>query len=185
MEWEKETIVEIYRTTIDYLLLPETSVKPCESKFKSIEITKLVETAGTIAQDQPLPILVHLSSENSNETKIIWSSEGDGKREYHIWPAKFNVPKNKAWKITFALPYDPRMDGQNNIYVLDSMGNELAQSFYYSGDERTTTLTIKPDLDYIPGESYTLYIKNILGGNGEVLGRFTKMDFTVKLGTKS
>ncbi|BAK17765.1 predicted RNA-binding protein homologous to eukaryotic snRNP [Solibacillus silvestris StLB046] len=179
MEWKNGSTKKIYRTTIDYHLYSENPVKPGES-VESTVIIRLSKTTGTIALDHSLPLLAYLSPADSKETKIIWSSEGDDRQEYKAWPTQLNVEKNKTWKITFALPYYSGMGGHHAIYVLDRTGNEITQSFYYSGDERTTTLTIKPNKNYIPGESYTLFIKNILGRNGEVLEQSVKVDFTIK-----
>lgn len=101
--------------------------------------------------------------------------------EYKIWTPQVNVDKNKSWKITFALPFDPETILSDNIYIEDSKGNIVAQSFIYSGSETESTLQIKPTASYTPGETYTLVIKNVLGKNGEVLKQFAKMNFTIKL----
>lgn len=186
----------LYSSTVDYLFASMATSNYKTASSLSAQKIELSNMTGTTAQDHSLPLCAYMFTTNPTGENIIWSSEGDEnkiaaqtksgpkrvgteEKEYEIWPARFNVEKNKAWKITFNQPFSSQLDVSDNIFVIDRHGNSIGQTFIFSTEGNTTTLSIKPNTDYTPGDTYTLYIKNIVGENGQVLQQFTKMDFTI------
>ena len=107
---------------------------------------------------------------------------------FKIWEAKYNVEKNKKWTIKFALPFDPTtIYDEDNIYVVSNDGTMMSTSFIIDNTSATGTALdasavtiLAPRGGYTAGETYTLYIRNVKGKNGELLNQFVKMDFTIK-----
>lgn len=190
----------LYSSTVDYLFASMATSNYKTASSLSAQKIELSNMTGTTAQDLSLPLCAYMFTTNPTGENIIWSSEGDEnkiaaqtksgpkrvgteEKEYEIWPAKSNVEKNKTWEITCTIPADSRLHIQDQIYIEDRHGETIGQTFIVSGEGNRTMLSIKPNTDYTPGETYTLYIKSIGGENGEVLQQFVKMDFTIGQGS--
>lgn len=188
---------QVHRSTVDYHFPRAANSNRNPTTILSAKEMELVNILGTTAKKHELPLFAYMSGANLPGEKIIWSVEGEENKitaqtksgvqrvdmeltKYQTWPPKFNVEKNKIWKTIFNIPASSRLHLLDKIYVTDSHGNTVGQTFIVNGEGNRTTLSIKPNTDYIPGETYTLYIQSIEGENGEILQQSVKMDFTIE-----
>lgn len=99
--------------------------------------------------------------------------------EYKVLETKYDEPVDKTFEVTFNTKMDISTIKEQNIYVTDSQGN-IVPMFYYCNQGFENKISIIPVKNYVSGQTYTLWIKNIKSTDGRVLKQNTKMSFTIK-----
>lgn len=82
----------------------------------------------------------------------------------------------KEWEITFSSAVDESTVNMENVYVKDSTGEKVSTDYRVEGDK----VFIKPVSNYIPGQTYTLFIgPGIKSGKGQDLKSDVRFSFSV------
>ena len=95
------------------------------------------------------------------------------------WDAAFDEPVNKSWDVEFSLPIDISTIIEKNIYVTNHKNEIVPVLYAIDRTKESSKVTVFPAKDYNPGETYTLWIKNIKSEKGEVQKEFVKKEFTI------
>ena len=120
---------------------------------------------------------------NGLEVKIkilVKSNIPDPSNEFVEWESKENVEIDKSWDVKFNVPVDTKTINQKNIYVTDENGKILPLLYIIDRSRDSTTITLTPVENYKNGNTYTLWIKDVLSEDGKVLKQNTKMKFIIK-----
>ncbi|MFM9533630.1 MULTISPECIES: Ig-like domain-containing protein [Lysinibacillus] len=99
------------------------------------------------------------------------------------WETQQNVELNKEFTISFNSNIDISTILEKNIYIKDdARGENIPLMFIIdrSSDMQTSKVTIAPVGSYRSGSSYTLYIKDIISKDGQILNENVKMQFITK-----
>jgi|GEM_PF-5259196 len=91
------------------------------------------------------------------------------------WPAKTNVPLNKVWTITFNQAVDRGAISDLSVYIMN-VDKYISTKLAVSTDRKTVTVDAEPD--YLPGQTYTLFIHKYITSNGKQLGDTSQLTFT-------
>lgn len=97
-------------------------------------------------------------------------------QDYKEIPIKLNQPVDKIWDVTFSATVYGDSTLPNNIYITDAANNSVPTLLVVSGD----VVQIIPTVNYTPGESYTVWVKDVKSSTGKTINQYTKMDFTIK-----
>ena len=103
----------------------------------------------------------------------------EDRKKYRAWETEKNVAKNKAWTVSFDLDLDLSTVREKNIFVSHSSGGLHPVLYVVDRDKGTSSVQLVPARDYRPGETYTLWIKDVKAKNGKTLSQWTLMDFTI------
>lgn len=99
--------------------------------------------------------------------------------EVIIYPAKFNVPTNKTWTITFNAELDLSITPENYILITDSQKKAVINKVAFGSDCKSIIIN-PPQGGYTPGEEYSLTIaKGFLSKTGKLMKRSYRMQFSV------
>lgn len=91
-----------------------------------------------------------------------------------------NVDKNKFWTIQFDGAVNPQSISTDHIYILNSKGEKLTSIEFSLKDENN--LLIKNKKSFNPGETYFLYVKNMMESVfGEPLRESVSIKFTIRM----
>lgn len=83
---------------------------------------------------------------------------------------------DKELNVKFSENLDPKTVTEDNVYVLDSLGNKMDTTILWSGK----SIRVKTKNGYIPGETYTFYItKNVRYQSGSPIQTSRKYEFTI------
>lgn len=88
------------------------------------------------------------------------------------------VAKDKMWTITLNKNVSVDTVREKNVYIEDSKGN-IVPMLYYVEQSNLKQIKLIPVKDYISGETYTLWIKDLQSTVGQTV-KYTKKTFTVK-----
>lgn len=109
----------------------------------------------------------------------VYAEQVTEQSKWKNWESKEDVPINKSWTVYFNQSLDSDSINLNNVYIVDSNNNRVDISFTLSNEGKELIIGAPPT-NYIPLESYTLYItENILSKNQKALKAPIKMEFTV------
>lgn len=97
---------------------------------------------------------------------------------YKTFDAKYDILQDKIWTIRLNDNVDPSTINNKNIKVLDGTNSEASISVSYNDAEKS--ITVKPNTNYVPSKTYTLYISNLMSKAGSNLKNPVKMSFTIK-----
>ncbi|ABI67514.1 S8 family serine peptidase [Syntrophomonas wolfei] len=100
-------------------------------------------------------------------------------REFITWKSREDVASNRCWHIRFSLPVNISSINLKTIYITDRQGNLLPVQYLISPEQDASVVTIAPVSNYTPGERFTLWIKNVVAGDGRILQHGIKMDFVI------
>lgn len=97
----------------------------------------------------------------------------------HIWDSQTITETEKQWRIVFNKAYDEETVNSNTVYIKDKDENNFPVKYEFFSQ---TELKVIPEQGqaYTPGETYTLWIKDLKSENGTSLQRNVKMDFTIE-----
>lgn len=141
-------------------------------------------------------ILKALDAFTSQEIKDVYQSgydkglaQGLGSQEasapedrslYKTWPSVDQVPIDKVWMLTVHLDLDLDSIREKNLFITDASG--VIHPIFYLVDQDVSGSQVRllPARDYRPGETYTLWIKDIKANNGKSLSQWTLMDFSIQ-----
>ncbi|KGP89864.1 hypothetical protein N780_09435 [Pontibacillus chungwhensis BH030062] len=101
-------------------------------------------------------------------------------REYKQWETKTNVGIEKEWNVEFNVPMDVETIIEKNVYIVNEDNKIVPMLYIIDRKDNATKLTISPVNEYKRGQKYTLWMKDIKGTNGVVLGENVKMDFVIE-----
>ena len=90
-----------------------------------------------------------------------------------------DVPAFKIWNVKFSNQLDIQTV-KENIIVVDSGGIEVPVRTRILNDQTEPVIQIIPVDNYIPGKSYTIWVKDIQSLSGKSLKHYTKMNFKIK-----
>jgi urease gamma subunit len=93
-----------------------------------------------------------------------------------------SVNKDKQIEIAFNDVLKESTLTNNNVYVLDSKGNKVEVTVKYDAENKK--LIVTPVKDYIVGEKYTLYIKDIVSADDKKLQEAVKYSFEIETGSQ-
>ncbi|KOF56883.1 hypothetical protein AGR56_09645 [Clostridium sp. DMHC 10] len=99
--------------------------------------------------------------------------------DYKVLDTKYDQPVDKVLDVNFSTKIDISTVKEKNIYVTDSQNNILPM-FYYCNQGSENRISIIPVKDYVSGQAYTLWIKDIKSADGKTLSQNVKMNFTIK-----
>lgn len=99
--------------------------------------------------------------------------------DYQVLPKQTNVPADKTWEVTFSIPVGIQTVKEKNIFVTDEAGN-VVPLLYYVENGKGSKVDLIPVKDYVSGDNYTLWVKEVKSENGQSLKQYTKMDFQIK-----
>ena len=91
--------------------------------------------------------------------------------------AKTQVSLDKSWDISFNLPINMNTINEENIYIVDKNNNIFPTTVLETEDD--SMIKLIPLKEYTPGETYTIWIKDVKSRDDRVLKQRTKMDFTI------
>lgn len=95
------------------------------------------------------------------------------------WETHENVAPTRPWSIRFSSLVESSSINQNTIFITDQQGNQLPIKYSIEHEQNADIVCIKPEQDYNFGEHYTLWIRNVVSGDGRTLKNGVKMDFTI------
>ncbi|QSS99797.1 Ig-like domain-containing protein [Pontibacillus sp. ALD_SL1] len=101
-------------------------------------------------------------------------------REYKEWGKKTDVDVDKDWNVEFNVPMDIETIIEKNVYIVNEDNKIVPMLYIIDRKDNATKLTISPVNEYKRGQKYTLWMKDIKGTNGIVLGENVKMDFVIE-----
>ena len=99
----------------------------------------------------------------------------DKEPNWHIWEHQTIRDTSKAWTVKFSQPLKEETVKCESVYITCEDGNSIPVSYEYSEIE----LKVIPEQDYTPGETYTLWIKDLKSQEGTPLNENIKMQFTL------
>jgi hypothetical protein len=99
-------------------------------------------------------------------------------QDFKELPPKANVAAGKVWNVKFNGPID--IQTAENIIVMDSNGVVIPVRYHYVNNKSESVIQVIPRKEYIPGKSYTIWVKDVQSLSGKSLKQYTKMDFTIK-----
>lgn len=91
------------------------------------------------------------------------------------WPARTDVPLDKCWTITFNKPVDKTSISDLSVYVMSS--DKCVNTILKLSDDRKT-VTVSPFPNYLPNQTYTLFIHKYITSSGKQLGDTSQLIFT-------
>ena len=96
-----------------------------------------------------------------------------------VFPAQYNVAKDKVWTITFNREIDPSDSLEDYIQVSDSHDNLIGVTSAFASDGMSITVT-PPVGGYVPNQTYVLNIyKGLKYKTGELISQSAKMEFSI------
>lgn len=95
---------------------------------------------------------------------------------YYEFEKELDVAVDKKWNITFSAPVDIDTAVEENIYITDANGKIVPVHYIMAQED---IVRVNPREDYTPGQSYTLWVKDVKSTTGKTIKQYTKMDFTV------
>ncbi|QSS99796.1 hypothetical protein IMZ31_17300 [Pontibacillus sp. ALD_SL1] len=101
-------------------------------------------------------------------------------REYKQWETKTDVDVVKDWNVEFNVPMDIDTIIEKNVYIVNEDNKIVPMLYIIDRKDNATKLTVSPVNEYKRGQKYTLWMKDIKGTNGVVLGENVKMDFLIE-----
>jgi len=99
-------------------------------------------------------------------------------QDYKVLPKKDNIAANKKWEVKFNAPVNISTAGADNIYVTDSNGAKVPVRNNSMNNNKTIQLI--PLQNYVPGQTYTVWAKDVQSLSGKTIKQNTMMDFTIK-----
>jgi len=91
---------------------------------------------------------------------------------------KDNVTVDKTWDIEMNTEIDPASVNERNVYMVRQDGVGIRADVSVSEDKHH--IIVEPQNDYMPGEIYTLHIKDIMSKQGLKMESTTAMKFEVQ-----
>ncbi len=116
---------------------------------------------------------------DADKTAAVYFTQAGDPIEWNPWTPQFNVPKNKTWTIEFNKTLDISTIQERNIYVTDKFGQLISMFYYQRYQDIDRKIYVMPVRDYTPGETYTLWTKDLNAKDGTVLSKNVKMEFTI------
>ena len=137
------------------------------------------ETLGMIASNGS-GFLIGMSPYYNNRLFRSTSSGGSNAPSGDWKNGFINEPINKSWTIHFNQEIDHSTVSRSTVYVATKNGSKLEQTFSYSADGKSFTLT--PQNDYSSGGEYYLHVTTgVKSSSGsKALSRSVAMRFTVR-----
>ena len=108
------------------------------------------------------------------------ASSAEDRSLYKAWPSVDHVPLDKVWTLTVHLDLDLDSIREKNLFITDSSGVIHPISYLVDQEVGSSQVRLLPARDYRPGETYTLWIKDIKADNGKSLSQWTLMDFSIQ-----
>lgn len=108
------------------------------------------------------------------------STQIEDRSKYSVLESKKNVSINKDWKVEFNLDLDVNTIIERNVFITDTDGNIHPALYLVDRDEGLSIIRLIPSREYIRGETYTLWIKDIKSKSGSNLAKWVLMDFTIE-----
>ncbi|KGX90297.1 Ig-like domain-containing protein [Pontibacillus marinus] len=92
--------------------------------------------------------------------------------------SKNDVAIDKTWNIKMNTQIDPASVNERNVYMVreDGVGIRADVSVTDDGNH----ILVEPQYDYMPGQKYTLHIKDIISDQGKKMNTTTAMNFVVE-----
>ena len=131
---------------------------------------------------------LNISVENEGmKTSEKWTDDLTTTINNEIEPEKWekrepalDVAPDKTWTVEFNQPLDMETIRQQNIFVTDRNGNIIPMFYFQKEQNVDMDIHIMPVTDYLPGEEYTLWIRDIKSKNGQVLEKHVKQPFVIQ-----
>ena len=98
---------------------------------------------------------------------------------FKVLNKQLNVPLDKVWNVKFNMNVDKNTINDNNIYITDESGKLIPIS-YHSEKGQETKIKLIPTNNYISGNNYTIWIKELQSETGVKLKQYTKMEFQIR-----
>ncbi|SOB90955.1 fibronectin type 3 domain-containing protein [Ureibacillus xyleni] len=94
---------------------------------------------------------------------------------------KYQVPRNKEWRINFSREVDATSVHTQNVYVTSESGSRVNVLVKVDPNNSKTVLVHPPSNGYEYGKSYTLYVQNIKEKEtSKLIKENVKMKFTIE-----
>lgn len=91
---------------------------------------------------------------------------------------KHNVAIDKTWRIEMNTTIDPSSVNPRNVYLVRKDGMGVRSDVSVSDDGQH--IVVEPHNDYMPGQTYTLHVKDIMSEQGLKMETQTVMNFDVE-----
>ncbi|KGP73318.1 M14 family zinc carboxypeptidase [Pontibacillus yanchengensis] len=101
--------------------------------------------------------------------KLVHFTEKDSKKD---------VTQDKTWNITLNTEIDESSVSKENIYVMNEDG-EIVTNPQMDVDDKRILIT-SPKANYQSGETYTLYVKDLVSTKGKKMEKPVEMTFTIQ-----
>ncbi len=98
--------------------------------------------------------------------------------EIHWEESKNNVAIDKTWEIKMSTQMDPASVHERNIYMVREDGVGIRSDVSLTEDGKH--ILVKPQYDYMPGQKYTLHIKDLMSDQGKKMNTTTAINFVVE-----
>ncbi|OCS91114.1 Ig-like domain-containing protein [Caryophanon latum] len=100
-------------------------------------------------------------------------------RNYVEQPKETDIAPDKVWTVTFNTNVNVQTIKQQTMYVTNAKG-EIVPMLYYVAQTNSKSVQLMPVTPYTPGETYTLWVKDVKSSSNVALEQFTKKQFTIK-----
>lgn len=97
--------------------------------------------------------------------------------DWYPWPSQETDDTYKSWKIKFNKTINEATINSNTVYITDEAFNRIPIRHEINGTE--LDVIPGPGVEYTPGETYTLWIKDLQAKDGSLLNKNVKMEFTI------
>lgn len=177
------TLLEGSSETLIATVLPEESTNKKVTWTSSNPSVATVDETGLVTALAEGEVLITVTTDDGGyisscivtvETNINWE----------IWAPQYNIEPDKTWTIEFNKIIDIKTIKENNIYVTDQNGQIISMYYYQRQQDIEKVIYIVPIKDYQSGQTYTLWIRDLMAEDGSMLSKNIKMQFTIRGSSK-